>query len=178
MGYIKCPRCELNYMPDTERYCSVCKREMRGEDEHDEIELCSACGENPVVPGEELCAACLKELTRQEGEKANEGEENVVSEEGDVTALDATSDLEEIDIDVDEDIPSTEYSEIHKELGMDDDVEEGEEEDGRKTRTAKRKINRKGVLTHAHLCNRRSAPARRAAQADGYFRCALGRTLR
>ncbi len=25
MGYIKCPRCELNYMPDTERYCSVCK---------------------------------------------------------------------------------------------------------------------------------------------------------
>ena len=130
MGYIKCPRCELNYMPDTERYCSVCKRGMRGEDEHDEIELCSACGENPVVPGEELCAACLKELTRQEGEKANEGEENVVSEEGDVTALDATSDLEEIDIDVDEDIPSTEYSEIHKELGMDDDVEEGEEEDG------------------------------------------------
>lgn len=130
MGYIKCPRCELNYMPDTERYCSVCKREMRGEDEHDEIELCSACGENPVVPGEELCAACLKELTRQEGEKANGGEENVVSEEGDVTALDATSDLEEIDIDVDEDIPSTEYSEIHKELGMDDDVEEGEEEDG------------------------------------------------
>ena len=115
MGYIKCPRCELNYMPDTERYCSVCKREMRGEDEHDEIELCSACGETPVVPGEELCAACLKELTRQEG---------------DVTALDATSDLEEIDIDVDEDIPSTEYSEIHKELGMDDDVEEGEEEDG------------------------------------------------
>ena len=82
------------------------------------------------MPGEELCAACLKELTRQEGEKANEGEENVVSEEGDVTALDATSDLEEIDIDVDEDIPSTEYSEIHKELGMDDDVEEGEEEDG------------------------------------------------
>ena len=51
MGYIKCPRCELNYMPDTERYCSVCKREMRGEDEHDEIELCSACGENPVVRG-------------------------------------------------------------------------------------------------------------------------------
>ena len=54
MGYIKCPRCELNYMLDTERYCSVCKREMRGEDEHEELELCSACGEHPVVPGEEL----------------------------------------------------------------------------------------------------------------------------
>ena len=67
---------------------------------------------------------------------------DVVSEEGDVTALDATSDLEEIDIDVDEDIPSTEYSEIHKELGMDDDVEEGEEEDrgGRPGRRKERLI--------------------------------------
>ena len=44
-----------------------------------------------------------------------------VPEESDVTALEATSELEEIDIDVDEDIPSNEYSEIHKELGMDDD---------------------------------------------------------
>lgn len=40
-----------------------------------------------------------------------------------MTALEATSELEEIDIDVDEDIPSNEYSEIHKELGMDDDLE-------------------------------------------------------
>lgn len=130
MGYIKCPRCELNYMPDTERYCSVCKREMRGEDEHEELELCSACGEHPVVPGEELCAACLKELTRQEGVVTDvEEEDSVVPEETDVAALDATSELEEIDIDVDEDIPSNEYSEIHKELGMDDENEDEEEED-------------------------------------------------
>lgn len=128
MGFIKCPRCELNYMPDTERYCAVCKREMRGEDEQPELELCSACGEHPVVPGEELCATCLKELTRQEGVVADVEDDPVAPEETDVVALEATSELEEIELDVvDEEIPSTEYSEIHKELGMDDEAEEEDE---------------------------------------------------
>ena len=127
MGYIKCPRCELNYMLDTERYCTVCKREMRGEDDHEE--LCTACGERPALPGEDLCAVCLKELNRQEGEGPRGDEDDpVVGDEGEVTAMEATSELEEIDIDVDEDIPATEYSEIHKELGMDDDEEEEDEE--------------------------------------------------
>ena len=31
MGFIKCPRCELNYIREEEQYCSVCKREMKGE---------------------------------------------------------------------------------------------------------------------------------------------------
>ena len=130
MGYIKCPRCELNYMPDTERYCQVCKREMRGEDEHEELELCSACGEHPVVPGEELCQACLKEMRQQEGVVTDVEEDAVVPEDSDVASLDATSELEEIELDVDEDIPTSEYSEIHKELGgMDDEDEDEDEED-------------------------------------------------
>ena len=62
MALVKCPRCELNYMNDTDTMCSVCRREVRGESEQFEmIELCSECGENPVVPGQELCASCLKE---------------------------------------------------------------------------------------------------------------------
>ena len=32
MGFKKCPRCELNYIRDTETYCKVCLREMRGEE--------------------------------------------------------------------------------------------------------------------------------------------------
>lgn len=112
---------------------------MRGEDEHEELELCSACGEHPVVPGEELCAACLKELKLQEGVVTDVGEEETVPEESDVTALEATSELEEIDIDVDEDIPSNEYSEIHKELGMDDDLEDEEEAEDDKPEDVRRK---------------------------------------
>ena len=32
MGFKKCPRCELNYILDTEKYCKVCMRELRGEE--------------------------------------------------------------------------------------------------------------------------------------------------
>ena len=66
MGLIKCPRCELNYMLDTEKICSVCRRDVRGEPEQDDIlELCSECGEHPAMPGQELCVYCLKELQRR-----------------------------------------------------------------------------------------------------------------
>ena len=42
MSLIKCPRCELNYMNDTDKMCSVCRREVRGESEQFEmIEMCS-----------------------------------------------------------------------------------------------------------------------------------------
>ena len=121
MALIKCPRCELNYMPDTEKYCTVCKREMRGEEEREDIELCSECGEHPVVPGEELCAFCLKEIHRQE--RAESDDEALAAE--DVAGLDMASGMNEIAISIDQDIPSAEF--------MDDEDEEEdelEEEDG------------------------------------------------
>ena len=86
-----------------------------------------------------MCPACLKELKLQEGVVTDVGEEETVPEESDVTALEATSELEEIDIDVDEDIPSNEYSEIHKELGMDDDLEDEEEAEDDKPEDVRRK---------------------------------------
>jgi len=129
MGLIKCPRCELNYMPDTERYCTVCKREMRGEETKEDIELCPECGEHPVVPGEELCAYCLKEVHRQERTNVD-----AVNAE-DVGELDEASGMNEIDIAIDKDIPSAEFKEINRELQIerdeddDDDLDEDEEED-------------------------------------------------
>ena len=73
MALVKCPRCELNYMNDTDKMCSVCRREVRGESEQFElVELCSECGENPVVPGQELCAYCLKEQARRDSMDTDE----------------------------------------------------------------------------------------------------------
>ena len=73
MALVKCPRCELNYMNDTDTMCSVCRREVRGESEQFEmIELCSECGENPVVPGQELCAYCLKEQARRDAMESDD----------------------------------------------------------------------------------------------------------
>ena len=67
MALRKCPRCELNYIRESEKYCEVCKREMKGEGESEEaVQICVECGENPVVKGSELCAICLREARRQE----------------------------------------------------------------------------------------------------------------
>lgn len=66
MIFTRCPRCELNYLMPGEKICSVCRQELSGAPEQDDIlELCSECGENPVVPGGELCAQCLKENARR-----------------------------------------------------------------------------------------------------------------
>ena len=31
MKFVKCPRCELNYITACEKYCKVCLREMKGD---------------------------------------------------------------------------------------------------------------------------------------------------
>ena len=68
--YIKCPRCELNYI-DAEKqdYCDVCLKEMKGiasdvdeieETEEVATELCPVCGENMMRAGEKMCEECRK----------------------------------------------------------------------------------------------------------------------
>ena len=51
--YIKCPRCELNYIPDTEEMCDICKAELGLEtdivllddiiDDEEPLKLCPIC---------------------------------------------------------------------------------------------------------------------------------------
>lgn len=121
MALVKCPRCELNYMLDTDKMCSVCRKEVRGESEqYETVELCSECGENPVVPGQELCAYCLKELTRRNEEE----EDQVVAADPSSIAIDSVSTMEEIEIDLDESLDG--------EPGMfdgDDDDDDDKDED-------------------------------------------------
>ena len=98
MALVKCPRCELNYMNDTDKMCSVCRREVRGETEQFEmIELCSECGENPVVPGQELCAFCLKEQARRA--ESMDGDETIEREPASIE-IDSVSTMDEIELDI------------------------------------------------------------------------------
>jgi len=98
MALVKCPRCELNYMNDTDKMCSVCRREVRGETEQFEmIELCSECGENPVVPGQELCAFCLKEQARRA--ESMDGDETIEHEPASIE-IDSVSTMDEIELDI------------------------------------------------------------------------------
>ena len=70
--YVKCPRCELNYIdPEKQEYCDVCIAEMKGnklqfadlEDEEldenaEKTEICPVCGVNTMRYGEKMCDAC------------------------------------------------------------------------------------------------------------------------
>ena len=129
MGFIKCPRCELNYIQEEEQYCSVCKREMKGESHDDPFELCSVCNENPVMPGKDGCLICYKEMTQQQGlrdETADETENPDVSLD-----MEDVSDMQEIELDeMDGDMPPDigEQISLEEEKSKEDmDDEENEE---------------------------------------------------
>ena len=127
MGLIKCPRCELNYMLDTDKMCSVCKRDVRGESEQDEmVELCSECGENPVVPGQELCAYCLKELAQRDSD--TQSEETVVTDTSTIGGIDSVSTMDEIELDLDEDMGGESFAEDDDGFFGDDDDEDDEDD--------------------------------------------------
>lgn len=127
MGLRKCPRCELNYIRDEEKYCNVCKREMKGEaDVEDGVALCTECGENPVVKGSDLCAICLREARRQE-KLSNRSED--MHERGDLSLTAVALDEIEVPLPADGDIPESELDEIDKELGEDDDEDASDDDD-------------------------------------------------
>lgn len=74
MTLTKCPRCELNYITDGEKYCKICRLEMKGEPVREEIEMCSMCGEHPSMPGKDVCLFCLKEMNGAEQDADNEND--------------------------------------------------------------------------------------------------------
>lgn len=127
MGLIKCPRCELNYMLDTDKMCSVCQREVRGEGEQFEmIELCSECGENPAVPGQELCSYCLKEMAQRSDDTQNE--ETVVSDTASI-GIDSVSTMDEIEIDIGDDLDGEEFDKDDPFFSDDDEEDDLDDED-------------------------------------------------
>ena len=70
--YIRCPRCELNSIQKKDKFCNVCKLEMKAlgsldiEDNLD-LELCPLCKANYINPDEDMCVACAKERALEEG---------------------------------------------------------------------------------------------------------------
>ena len=129
MKLVKCPRCELNYITENEKYCKVCLREMTGDAPKDEIELCSVCNEAPALPGRDVCLFCLKEMSGGDNrtDDSQESEEHVDS--ASIVAMDSVSTMDEIIPEIDEDIPSQEYGEIESELSLESVREEEDEDD-------------------------------------------------
>lgn len=126
MNLIKCPRCDLNYIREDEKYCKVCLREMKGEKQAEEMELCSVCNEEPCLPGKDVCLFCLKEMNKSNNEEDTEEETDPV-DTNTIGDMDDVSGMDEIIPEVEED-ESSEYDEIEQELSL-EDVREDEERD-------------------------------------------------
>ena len=130
MRLIKCPRCELNYITEGEGYCKICKREMKGEPQHEEIELCTVCNEAPALPGKDVCLFCLKEMNANSDREDDEPEARV--DEASLS-IDPVSSMDEIIPEINEDIPEREFDEIESDLSLeameDEENEDDDEED-------------------------------------------------
>ena len=130
MNLVKCPRCDLNYIREDEKYCKVCLREMKGDSGDDEVELCSICNEEPALPGRDVCLFCLKEMNKSnntpDDENESDGTENV--DTSNIGDMDSVSGMDEIipEVEENEEIPSQEFGEIEEELSL-EDVREDEE---------------------------------------------------
>ena len=134
MNLVKCPRCDLNYIREDEKYCKVCLRELKGDNTDDEVELCSICNEEPALPGRDVCLFCLKEMNKSNNaqDEDTEGEREESVDASNIGDMDSVSGMDEIIPDVeDEDIPSQEFGEIEEELSL-EDVREDEEKEAEK----------------------------------------------
>ena len=127
--YMKCPRCELNYIDaEKQEYCDVCLKEMKGirtdadeieEEEENEIptELCPVCGENMMMPGEKMCEECRKKAEMEEAEPDPEEDDEWRE------YLDDDTD----DLDAEMDGMKEEFGELDDDSAEDEEEEEFEE---------------------------------------------------
>ncbi|MCI6542588.1 MAG: hypothetical protein MR423_02170 [Firmicutes bacterium] len=135
--YIRCPRCELNFIKKKDKLCSVCQAEINaGGDNFDELDMetCPICKTNYIRPDEIMCAQCAKERSMN-GENIgldddwesyiDNEEENETSIEEETGDMASVTDLEDDDLDdLDSDMP-----EIDEEFDLDDEPEEEEEQE-------------------------------------------------
>ena len=123
--YIKCPRCELNYILEGEDYCEVCKNEMKhheeGDDDElldfDDMELCPVCGTNYIREGQAMCEDCLAKS------KAEGGDEEIIKGVEDDTDSLVSTDADENE---DDEEYNSGYSEMYKTDDEDDSILEAD----------------------------------------------------
>lgn len=145
--YIRCPRCELNYILKKDKFCQVCKMEMKalgtlGAEDNLDLELCPICKVNYINSDEDMCTQCAKEKEIEEGENLSsrsfneqwgtygnqdEDEDSFQTEEnGDMVSISSLEDTpltdEEMDLGIpDEDDEITDDEENEEDLDSEDE---------------------------------------------------------
>lgn len=145
--YIRCPRCELNYITKAEKFCSVCKQEMQvgGGDVYDEseLEICPICKTNYIQPDEIMCSSCYAERANDpnfDGDEDKEWNDYVNRDEEDMIADNPDEELGDMasvkDLSLDDDDLDDDFDDdddlgvvIDDDDMIDDDDEEFDEDD-------------------------------------------------
>ncbi len=103
--YMKCPRCELNWILESDEYCDVCKAElgMEGftllEDEEEDI-LCPVCGINYIERNKKICADCLAKSKNGNNAFANDNDtDSEIESQPEETQTDNEDGIEKISFD-------------------------------------------------------------------------------
>lgn len=146
--YIKCPRCELNYILKKDKFCDVCKSEMKAgileendfEEFEEGLELCPVCKVNYIGEDERMCTTCLEEQlsTNKEDEPDWRGfVEKADEDDDDDLDLLPVEDGDEIDEelegafakDLEDDFDDLEEDEESDSLDLDDDFDDSLDDD-------------------------------------------------
>ena len=85
MAYKRCPRCEMNWIPEEEELCEVCKAELGIkstitllEDDDEKAlgaKLCPICGINYIDENEDMCESCRADRSSKSGSKRKDTNE-------------------------------------------------------------------------------------------------------
>lgn len=60
MKYVKCPRCQINYILPNEKFCQVCLDEINNV--HQTNSYCMICGALLADDEYDVCNSCLENL--------------------------------------------------------------------------------------------------------------------
>lgn len=133
--YMKCPRCELNYIKVEDDYCQVCKAEMKlapDDSISDDMDLCPVCGQNFVSVDQVMCDECAKKRTLDDvvdESDDSEHDSNRKDEDWDqeTKALDSL-DSESMNSSMDDDIEVVNFSDLEED--DDDDYIDDDDDSG------------------------------------------------
>lgn len=145
--YVRCPRCELNYIDKKEKLCKVCKMELESatHDHEEEVEqgICPICRVNVINDDEEMCPMCAKEREIQQSNglvQEEDPDENwrsyvenddTETENDDIGEMSSIQDEDELmdDMGLDDDLSNDEDEEEEDEFEDDDDLDDFPDDD-------------------------------------------------
>ena len=136
--WILCPRCELNYIKKADKFCDVCKKEMKliapSEDDIGDLELCPICkqelGIEATEDEENQEIADWHKYISDDDEEDEEDEDDLTDDVYDKDEVGISSGMDEFDFG--DDIPADIGEDISADIDDDDDldmIDDDEDED-------------------------------------------------